>query len=101
MEFQKQQGVWEETRNETATITTTAALVSTARPRKMYAYRNVSTSGQVITLSFNKTAIANNGIVLNSGDIFIDSEQVGYTPFQGDISAISSASGGTLAISER
>lgn len=101
MEFTKQSGVWEETLNETKTIGTTAVLLSTARQRKTYAFRNISAGGQVITLSFNKTAVANNGITLNVNDVYMDSEQAGYTPFQGDISAIASAAGAVITISER
>jgi hypothetical protein len=95
----------EPTRNEKLTVGTTAIEIALDRneetPRKLMYLKNTSTGIQKITVSMGKVAIANEGIVLDVGEIVIDSESEAYVPYQGKISAISSAAGGQLSIFER
>lgn len=72
--------------------------------RIMYSLVNTSTGGQIISIAFGQDAVAGQGIVLSPGDAIIDSYSPGdppYLPFQTRISAIASAAGGTLAVTER
>lgn len=91
-------------RNDVVTIAASSTMVSQRKDRKMYYIQNVSTAGQVITvtLSGGQAAVANYGIVLNPGDCISDSDSgFLYMCFDGDILAISSAANGSLSIVER
>ena len=91
-------------RNASLTVGASAvqALPLTTPARTRFALKNVSTAAQVITISFGqgKTPVAGEGIVLNVGEMVADSDNIGYECFKGEINAIASAAGGTLAIFE-
>jgi hypothetical protein len=92
-------------RNESLTVGTTAVVVSKDKEnsllRENITIINTSTGGQIITLSLDKDAVAGEGIPLSPGGTFSDSLSANYKPSQKMISAISSASGGTISIQER
>lgn len=90
----------------TQTIGTTAAEVGKQKARKVIYIKNTSTAGQTISLSFSNTeiAVAGSGIVLAPNEYVIDASSGGVNPYEawdGFITAISSAVGGTIAIFER
>jgi hypothetical protein len=86
----------------TKTIGATSVKISQKQERKVIYLRNTSTAAQVISIAFDNInpAVANSGIVLAPGEYILDSSSEGYTAWNGDISAISSAAGGTLAMME-
>lgn len=88
---------------KSVSVTNTAADVLQKAARKMCYFRNTSTGGQVITLTFSDTdvAVAGTGIVLNVGEYIIDSDSENYKCWQGKVSAIASAVGGSLAVMQR
>lgn len=88
--------------NSSASVGATSVKISGAKARKSYVFRNISTGGQVITIALSNfsVAVANNGIVLNVNDAIVDSNTGGYNCWSGDVHAVASAAGGTLAISE-
>lgn len=93
-------------RNEAATIGATASVVSVEKDnanvkRKVIVLQNTSTGGQTITISVDKEAVANEGVVLSVGGVWQDSQDGEYMPTQKVITAISSAVGGQLSIYER
>lgn len=92
-------------RNAKLSVTnTSSALVSpyiAGETRKVIALTNASTGGQIITLSWGNQAVANQGIVLQPGQSWVESIDSFYIPSNQDIWAISSAVGGILAIQER
>lgn len=90
----------------TQTIGTTSALVlpnveGLERTRKAFVITNTSTGGQIISLGFQRDAVANTGIVLYPGGSAWEFEENDYKVFQRDIYAISSAASGTIAVQER
>lgn len=87
----------------TVSVGVSSVQVTAAANRQMIYIRNTSTAAQVITLVLSDTdeAVANNGIVLAAGEYFADSNSEGYKCWQGKISAISSAIGGSLTITQR
>lgn len=94
-----------ETRNETLTVGTSSVQVSANknRPLMEFVYRNCSTGGQIISLTFSNvnTAVANQGIVLAAGQSVSDTSLFNHIVWSGTVNAISSAAGGTLSIYER
>jgi len=89
-------------RVDAVSVGTTAVVVSNANRRAMYVLRNISTGGQILSIALSDVtlAVANTGIILNVNDFFGDSDSGGYSCWKGQITAISSAAGGTLAITE-
>jgi len=89
--------------NTSITVGATSITVSPARDRKMVYLRNTSTAAQVITLALDNMnpAVALKGLVLAPGEFFLDSVSEGYKPWNGDIKAIASAAGATLALQEQ
>jgi hypothetical protein len=70
--------------------------------RKVYSIINSSSGGQVITVNLGfQAAVANQGVVLQPGQAWVDSSGEGYKCFQGPITAISSAASGQVSIMER
>lgn len=62
---------------------------------------NISTLGQKITIAKQEnTAVANEGIVLNQGEHYVEATDGGYLCYQGSVQAIASAAAGALAITE-
>lgn len=92
-------------RNSTQTIDATneeiAVDIFPPSKRTSITISNISAGAQVITLSFGQYAVANQGIVLSPGDCWTESNDAGYTTWQGAIYAISDLAGGVLAIQER
>ena len=93
-------------RNEQLTIGTTASVVSVEKNnanlrRNSIILINTSTGGQVITISIDAEAVANQGIVLNPGGNWSDSRGDTYYPTQALITAISDLADGKLSIQER
>lgn len=94
----------ERIRNDVATISTTSVLISEEVGLDQVgvrAYTNTSTSGQIITLSFNSEAVAGAGIVLSAGAFWSESLDARFQPTPRRLFAVASASGATLAIHER
>jgi hypothetical protein len=92
--------------NKSSTIGTDAVEVSAERANRNGVRRsiiiiNTSPAGQVITIAIDNPAVAGQGIVLNVGGLWSDNADGGYLPTQKQITAVSSAAGGTLAIQER
>lgn len=89
-------------RVDTVTIGATSIKISQAQERKVTYFRNTSTTNQVITLAFDNVnvAVAGKGIILSPGEYFLDSSDIGYRAWNGDINAIASAAGATLAVME-
>ena len=90
-------------RSEQVTVNHTSSVISYVNEdRKAAVYRNSSTGGQNITLSFGEVAaVSGQGIVLAPGQSFSDSDSENYLSWKGKINAISSADGGLLSIFER
>lgn len=90
--------------NTTATVGATASKISVSKRRKVLYYRNTSTAAQVITIVFDNLAggsiVAGSGFVLSPGEFIQDSKSEGYEPWNGEVWAIASAAGATLAITE-
>lgn len=91
-------------RNQSLTINAAAqTIVSYPQKRKAFYLRNVSTGGQVITITLSDTlpAVAGTGIILNVNDSYVEATDSGFIAWDGHIKAIASAIGGTLAVMER
>jgi hypothetical protein len=93
-------------RNASVTVGTDNTVISEERNplvnyRKFISIINTSTAGQVINLTFTDEAGAGNGIQLNVGGYYAESEDTGFTPTNSRICGISSAAGGTVAVAER
>ena len=89
------------TRNDAVTIGTSALNISTSHNRQEIVVTNTSTGGQVISLSFGKTAEAGAGIVLLPGWAYYATRSEGFRPSSETLSGIASAAGATLAVFER
>lgn len=76
---------------------TTGQAVAAAATRKGLILRNLSTSGQRISLGFGSSAVLDSGITLYPQDVFCMEE---YDFDTGAVNAISSAASGSLAIQE-
>lgn len=66
--------------------------------RKLFVIRHTDSTGGPITLGFGKEAIANAGIVLNYGDMWVEGSENGFQCAQVEITAISNT-GGTYSVS--
>jgi len=90
------------TRNVDVGVGTSSVVLSDTQDRKVITIRNSSTGNQTITVKFGYgLAVAGEGIVLPPGGSVTDAISEGYAPYQGTISAISDAAGGTASIFER
>jgi hypothetical protein len=89
--------------NTSITVGATSVLISGKKARKLIYLRNTSAAAQVITLAFDNSnpAVALKGIVLAPGEFFLDSLSETYKPWSGEIKAIASAAGATLALQEQ
>lgn len=93
-------------KNITITVGTTPVAVSEEQDgftsvRSVITLTNISTAGQVISVSAGDEAVANRGIVLSPGGSYSDSMDSGYKPTQRRITAVSSGAGGSVAVHER
>jgi len=90
--------------NDVATVGATAQLISVSKRRKLLYFRNTSAAAQVVTLVFDNlngaSMVAGSGFVLAPGEYIQDSKSEGYSPWNGEVWAIASAAGATIAISE-
>lgn len=99
--------MYEATRNEQVSVTTSSSVISNARspntPRKKILIRNTSPNAtDIITLNIgNNTATANQGVVLYQYEFWSDSSEIGNEAHQGVISAICATATGKLSIFER
>jgi hypothetical protein len=96
--------VEENIRDSALTIGTTPLLISIEKlpgTRTALAITNTSAGGQVLSLSWGKTATALNGIVLYPGGSWSESVDQRFTPSNKEIWIVSSAAGGTAAQHER
>lgn len=62
---------------------------------------NVSTAGQLISISWGKDAVTGQGVVLYPGGSWQESYDVIFRPLNLRITAIADAAGGLLAVHER
>lgn len=92
-----------DTRNDTISVDASNVTVSLARKREMFVLRNSSVGAINITicLSDSSAAVASKGIVLAQGASYAESANLGFTVWEGTISAIASGAGGVLSIFER
>lgn len=95
----------ENNRNTSVTVGTDNVVLSEQKnpdtKRIFFSLINTSTAGQIVNISFTDEAGAGKGIQLAAGGFYSESQSEGFTCTQSRISAISSAAGGTIAISER
>lgn len=103
-------GIWspylEPARNATVAVPTTNTEIATVRalqsPRKVLVIRNISpNAADTISLSFGQPAVVNVGVVLRQYDVYSESVDKGYAPYQGTINAICATATGVLALEER
>ena len=92
--------------NSAVTIGTTALEISQERmnknaERKSVSITNTSPAGQKISLAIDNMAVSGAGIVLSVGGFWSDSADGQYKPTQEQITAVSDAAGGTIALQER
>jgi len=93
-------------RNQLLAVGTTSVVASEEKQnlnskRSCIIITNTSTNGQVITVSVDSEAVANQGVVLSVGGVWSDTKESEYYPTQKLISAIASAAGGQISIQER
>jgi hypothetical protein len=92
-------------RNESVSVGTTQAKISALQPlgkRQVFIVTNMSTGGEVITLSLGQEANAGAGIVLTAyGSAFVESADSGFIPSEMIWYAVSSGAGGLIAVHER
>lgn len=92
------------TRSVNVTIGTSSTEIApeVQRPslRKLIVMTNISTGGQVISVSDITDAIANTGIVLAVGGSYSEFVDPAFLPSQKPFNAISSGAGGILAVRE-
>jgi len=94
----------ENSRNTISTIGTTATKIGERLPlgtRKVIVFTNVSTAGQIITISTGGANAANAGIPLRVGDKWVESEDNTFKPSGAEWWAIADGAAATLAIYER
>lgn len=91
------------TRNDTVSVGTASVnVLQTTKNRTMFAVANTSGAGQVITLHIGfGVAVAGQGIVLSAGQTYIEANGEGFICYQGVMTAIASAAGGTVSVVER
>jgi hypothetical protein len=95
----------ENNRNTSITVGTDSTVLSDQKneqtKRIAFTLINTSTAAQIVSIAFTDEAGAGKGIVLSPGGFHSESQDAGFTPTQMRISAISSAAGATIAVSER
>jgi len=94
----------ENSRNTSSTIGTTAVKIAEKLPvgiRQVIVLTNVSTTGQIITISTGGANAAGAGIPLRIGDKWTESTDSGFNPTNEQIWAIADAANATLAVYER
>jgi hypothetical protein len=70
--------------------------------RVAWSIKNTSTAGQIISLARGmQAAVSGSGQVLAPNDTISEADDTAYKAWRAEISAISSAAGGTIAIFER
>jgi hypothetical protein len=92
-------------RNEAVTIDVNTQDISPSAysggERTLITFTNISTGGQVITLSIGEQAANNAGIPLSPGGFYSESNDNNFECTQERIAAIGSIAGGILAVHER
>lgn len=91
-------------RNESVTVGTSSVSISSqvaVGQRYAISITNVSTGGQVITLSWQTPAQVNQGVVLTPNGNWSESVDSAFIPLNTEIFAIASAAGAQVAIQER
>lgn len=93
-------------RNENITVNDVAQVISVEKQnnnvqRQSLIISNQSLGGQIITIAIGSEAVAGAGIVLGVGSSWADTADGAYKPTQSQITAISSAAGGVIALQER
>lgn len=96
----------ESSRNQAVTITTVSIIVAEAKnnpvsERITIYIVNTSLAGQIISLAVDGEAVLNQGITMQPGGFYQESNDSGFKATQKRIEGISSAAGGTLSIYER
>ena len=95
----------ENVRDTVVTIGTASTLLSIDKigstKRTALVITNTSTAGQVLSFAWGKAAVAGSGVVLYPGGSWSESVDNRFTPSPKEIFGISSAAGGTAAVSER
>jgi len=95
----------ENVRNQNVSVGTTSALIAPLvhqGQRRLISIVNTSTAGEIVTISVDKTAVANAGIVLTAfGSSWSESVDSGFNPSNKEYYAIASAATATIAIHER
>ncbi len=91
-------------RNTSAVIGATSQIIAEDlydNDRVSIVISNNSAAGQIIYLAIDSEAVVDNGIILNVGGFYSESEDGKFNPTKKRITAISSAVGGKITISER
>lgn len=95
----------EDQRNASVSVGTASTLLAEEQygqqRRTLISITNTSTAGQIITLSFDKEAVAGQGIPIYPSGAWSEAEDAVFKPCQKRIFAISDAANGTVAIQER
>jgi len=89
-------------RDTTITVGTSSVEIAPLRSSRVVIYiTNTSTTAQKITIRKGETAgISGEGLSLNPGDSWYESDGANFRCWRGPIQAISDGADGTLAISE-
>lgn len=97
----------DEIRNEQVSVGTSAVNLvfrASPSPRSVFTIRNISAAANRVYLMLSDTQAASTitgGIILDQGDAYSESNSEGFKAWQGNISAVASAAGATLAVMER
>jgi hypothetical protein len=89
---------------QVVTVGTSSIILYPAKNRSAIYIKNVSTSNQIINVSFSNTLPAVSlgaGFQLNVNESIVDSDSGDYSAWTGQISVISSAASGTIVTYER
>jgi len=88
-------------RNGSVAVDTSVVEVSDMKNRQSFSIMNTGLTTISLFLSDTEGAVAGSGIVLLPNSSLTDSDGGGYECWKGQITAIGSGAGGTLAIMER
>jgi len=91
-------------RNETKAVGTTSIKVSEMlQPgvREVIVIGNVSTGGQIVTISIGRPSAANAGIPIYPGSVWSEYQDARFNPSNDEIWLIASAAAGSVSIYER
>ena len=94
----------ENNRNAQAVIGTTPIKIMERLPvgtRILFSLGNESATGQVITLSFGGSSVANSGLPMRVGGKWVEAKSEGFEPTSQEVWAVSSGAGAVLTIMER